>query len=185
MKKKHYRYLVQLFFFLISSSIMAQSDIIISNKNSIISKSEDARSAALLLKKYLDKAFVSPFGDILNSINKDEESTAIILEISNQEKLKPNEFIIKSDAKSIYLIAQNSKYLRYAVYTLLEIWEFRKFTASETYIPKVEQLTFSKNTKKNYQPAFDYRALFYPDCYDEAFREWHKLDWQVDDFGIC
>jgi len=183
MKKKHNRYVPQIFFFLLSFTMMAQSEISISNKNSIISKSEDSQSAALLLKKYLDKAFAKPFDNISEN-KKEEDLSEIILEISDQEKLKANEFIIKSDSKSIYLIAANPKYLRYAVYTLLEIWEFRKFTATETYIPKVENFTFLKDTKKIYQPSFDYRALFYPDCYDEAFREWHKLDWQVDDFGL-
>lgn len=183
MKKKYPIYVSQIFFFLFSYTMTAQSEIFITPKNSIIAKSDDAQSAALLLKKYLDKTFSKPFDNISENI-KDDDLSSIILEISDQEKLKENEFVIKSDSKSVYLIAQNPKYLRYAVYTLLEIWEFRKFTAAETYIPKVKELTFLKNTKKVYQPSFDYRALFYPDCYDEDFREWHKLDWQVDDFGI-
>jgi hypothetical protein len=183
MRKKHLGYVSQIFFFLFTLTMMAQSEIIISAKNNIVSKSEDSQSAALLLKKYLDKAFVKEFD--INSENKKQEGLSeIVLEISDRENLKPNEYSINSDSKSIYLIAQNPKYLRYAVYSLLEIWEFRKFTSSETYIPKVEQLTFLKNTKKIYKPSFDYRALFYPDCYDEDFREWHKLDWQVADFGI-
>ncbi|KAF2334946.1 DUF4838 domain-containing protein [Flavobacterium daemonense] len=163
--------------------MMSQSEIIITNKNSIISKSDDSRDAALLLKKYIDKAFSKEF-DNISGEKKEHEQSEIILEISDQEKLKPSEFIIKSDSKSIYLVAENSKSLRYAVYTLLEIWEFRKFTASETYIPKVDQFTFAKNTLKKYQPSFDYRALFFPDCYDDAFRDWHKLDWHLNDFGI-
>ena len=183
MKKKYCTYVPQIFFFLFSFTMMAQSEIIITNKNSIISKSEDSQSAALLLKKHLDKAFGKEFDNISEN-RKNEDSSEIILEVSNQENLKANEFIIKSDSKSIYLVAENSKFLRYAVYTLLEIWEFRKFTSTETYIPRVERFTFLKNTKKTYQPSFDYRVLFYPDSYDEAFREWHKLDWQVDDFGI-
>lgn len=183
MKKKYPIYVSQIFFFLFSYTMTAQSEIFITPKNSIIAKSDDAQSAALLLKKYLDKTFPKPFDNISENI-KDDDLSSIILEISDQVKLKENEFVIKSDSKSVYLIAQNPKYLRYAVYTLLEIWEFRKFTAAETYIPKVKELTFLKNTKKVYQPSFDYRALFYPDCYDEDFREWHKLDWQVDDFGI-
>ncbi|WP_310296128.1 DUF4838 domain-containing protein [Flavobacterium aquidurense] len=162
---------------------MAQSEIIITNKNSIISKSDDSQSAALLLKKYLDKSFGKEFDNISEG-KKQEDQAEIVLEVSDQEKLKSNEFMIKSDSKSIYLIATNSKYLRYAVYTLLEIWEFRKFTSTETYIPRVEKFVFPTNTKKNYQPAFDYRVLFYPDSYDQAFRDWHKLDWQIDDFGI-
>ncbi len=183
MKKKYPNCLPQIFFFLFTITTMAQSEIIITNKNSIISKSEESQSAALLLKKYLDQAFGKEFDNISEN-RKNEDSSEIVLEVSNQENLKENEFIIKSDSKSIYLIAENSKYLRYAVYTLLEIWEFRKFTSTETYIPRVEKFVFPTNTKKNYQPSFDYRVLFYPDSYDQAFRDWHKLDWQIDDFGI-
>lgn len=162
---------------------MAQSEIIITDANKIVPTSENTQQAARVLKYYLDKAFAKPF-EITAESKQESNASQIILSISATEKLKPNEFKIKSDSKSIYLIAPNQKYLRYAVFTLLEIWEFRKFTASETYIPKVTQLTFAKNTQKIHQPSFDYRALFYPDCYDEDFREWHKLDWQVDDFGI-
>lgn len=162
---------------------MAQSEIIITDANKIVTTSENAQQAARVLKYYLDKAFAKPF-EITADTKQESNASQIILSISATEKLKPNEFKIKSDSKSIYLIAPNQKYLRYAVFTLLEIWEFRKFTASETYIPKVTQLTFAKNTQKIYEPSFDYRALFYPDCYDEDFRDWHKLDWQVDDFGI-
>lgn len=183
MKKKHSRYLPLIFFFTFNLTIMAQSEIIITNKNSIISKSDESRDAALILKKYIDKAFAKPFDNIIEN-QKNDDLSEIILEISDQEKLKSNEFIIKSDSKHVYLTAQNPKFLRYAVYTLLEIWEFRKFTASETYIPKTKEFLFPKNTSKRYQPSFDYRALSYPDCYDEVFRDWHKLDWQVDDFGI-
>ena len=182
MKKKPYLKLPLLFFLLFNLTIMAQSEIIITHKNSIISKSDESRDAALILKKYVDKAFGKEFENITQ--NKSDDASEIILEISDTEKLKPTEFLIKSDSKSIYLIAQNPKYLRYAVYTLLEIWEFRKFTATETYVPKVTEFLFPKNTTKRYQPSFDYRALFFPDCYDEAFRDWHKLDWHIDNFGI-
>ncbi|MDQ6469374.1 DUF4838 domain-containing protein [Flavobacterium sp. LHD-80] len=183
MKKKHQIYLQLLFFFLFNFNMMSQSEIIITNKNSILSKSDDARDAAVVLKRYIDKAFAKEF-DNISGEKKDGDQSEIILEISDQEKLKPNDFIIKSDSKSIYLIAENARAMRYAVYTLLEVWEFRKFSAIETYIPKVDQFTFAKNTLKRYQPSFDYRALFFPDCYDEAFRDWHKLDWHLNDFGI-
>lgn len=183
MRKKQYRCFQLLFFFIFSFNMMAQSEIIITDKNKIITASENTQQAAKILKIYLDKSFAKPF-EIAADSKKETNASAIILSISENEKLKPNEFIIKSDSKSIYLIASNQKYLRYAVYTLLEIWEFRKFTSTENYIPKVTQLTFVKNIHKVHQPSFDYRALLYPDCYDEDFRDWHKLDWQVDDFGI-
>lgn len=183
MKKKHLIYIQFLFFFLFTFNIMAQSEIVINEKNKIVTASENAQQAAKILKYYLDKAFKKPF-EITSESKRDTNTSEIILEISATEKLKPNEFVIKSDSKSIYLIASNQKYLRYAVYSLLEIWEFRKFTAAENYIPNLTQVTFAKNTKELEQPSFDYRALFYPDCYDEDFRDWHKLDWQVNDFGI-
>jgi hypothetical protein len=163
--------------------MMAQSEITITDKTKIIATSESTQGAARILKLYLEKSVSKPF-EITTKRQKESDVSEIILEISNDKKLKANEFSIKSDSKSIYITAPNQKYLRYAVYTLLEIWEFRKFTATETYIPKVTQFTFAKNTSKIYQPSFDYRALFYPDCYDEDFRDWHKLDWHIDDFGL-
>ena len=165
---------------------MAQSEITIKNdaEKEIIAVSDNAKPAAVILKSYLDKAFSSPF--LIESERGNSEITSkIILEISNKEDQKlANNFTIKTDETNIYLIAPNEKYLRYAVYTLLEIWGFRKFTSKVDYIPKLDQVSFPKNTDKINKPSFEYRALFYPDAYDEAFRDWHKLDWHLDDFGI-
>lgn len=183
MKKKQSLYLQIFLFTLLSFKMMAQSEIIISDKNKIISTSESTQAAAKILKTYLDKALSKPF-EIVSENQKGSDLSTIVLVLSSDKKDKAHEFIIKSDSKSIYLTAPNQKYLRYAVYTLLETWEFRKFTSTETYIPKVTHFTFTSNTNKIHQPSFDYRALFYPDCYDEDFRDWHKLDWQVDDFGL-
>ncbi|WP_374172298.1 DUF4838 domain-containing protein [Flavobacterium tructae] len=183
MKKKRLLYLQILILTLLSFKMMAQSEITITDKTKIIATAEITQAAAGILKLYLEKSVSKPF-EITTKSQKESDISEIILEISNDKKLKANEFSIKSDSKSIYITAPNQKYLRYAVYTLLEIWEFRKFTATETYIPKVTQFTFAKNTNKIYQPSFDYRALFYPDCYDENFRDWHKLDWHIDDFGL-
>ncbi|MDL2142119.1 DUF4838 domain-containing protein [Flavobacterium tructae] len=183
MKKKRLHYLQILILTLFSFKMMAQSEITITDKTKIIVTSESTQAAARILKLYLEKSVSKPF-EITTKSQKEGDASEILLEISNDKKLKANEFSIKSDSKSIYITAPNQKYLRYAVYTLLEIWEFRKFTATETYIPKVTRFTFAKNTSKIYQPSFDYRALFYPDCYDEDFRDWHKLDWHIDDFGL-
>ncbi|MCC9019302.1 DUF4838 domain-containing protein [Flavobacterium lipolyticum] len=183
MKKKRLQYLQIFILTLLSFKMMAQSEITISDKTKIIATAESTQAAAGILKLYLEKSVSKPF-EITTKSQKESDASEIILEISNDKKLKANEFNVKSDSKSIYITAPNQKYLRYAVYTLLEIWEFRKFTATETYIPKVTQFTFAKNTSKIYQPSFDYRALFFPDCYDEDFRDWHKLDWHIDDFGL-
>lgn len=184
---KHFEtYLTIIFMVLTGFTTMAQSEIIIKNnaENGIIASSDNAKPAAVILKSYLDKAFSSPFLIESERVNIENDSK-IILEISNKEGQKlANNFTIKTDQTNIFLIAPNEKYLRYAVYTLLEIWGFRKFSSTDDYIPKLEQVTFPKNTEKIYKPSFEYRALFYPDAYDEAFRDWHKLDWHLDDFGI-
>ncbi|WP_269685429.1 DUF4838 domain-containing protein [Flavobacterium lacustre] len=167
---------------------MAQSTIIIENKkaseNVIHITNESEKPAALLLKSYLDKSFLNSF--LIELGNKKNEKSAIInLEITNvEDALAKNTFTIKSDATSIYLIAPNEKLLRYAVYTLLENWGFRKFTSKDTYIPQIKQVEFPRNTVQQHQPSFEYRVLLYPDAYDEDFRDWHKLDWHLDDFSV-
>jgi hypothetical protein len=175
-------------FFLLSFKMMAQSNIVIknqtANENSISIASENERPAALLLKSYLDKSFSTAFL-IQNENDIIEKNSKIHLSISNLEKLNTDtSFIIKSDLKDIFLIAPNEKLLRYAVYSLLEIWGFRKFTAKETYIPKLDVVVFPKSTEQYHKPSFEYRALLYPDAYDENFRDWHKLDWHLQDFSI-
>ncbi|WP_244307370.1 DUF4838 domain-containing protein [Flavobacterium fluviatile] len=166
---------------------MAQNSLHLANTKEqeviIISSDENAQKASVLLKTYLDQAFENPFL-IQNDKSENAENSKIILEINKAIVSKNDSFIIKSDEKNIYLIGSNEKTLRYAIYTLLETWGFRKYTAKDSFIPKLTEVTFLKNFNKTYKPSFEYRALFYPDCYDENFREWHKLDWHPDDFGI-
>ncbi|MEZ7499701.1 DUF4838 domain-containing protein [Flavobacterium sp. Arc3] len=183
-------YLFRILFFLIffSCKMMAQSDIVITNKltetNTINIASESARPAAILLKSYLDKSFSNAFAIQTNN-KKSEESSKILLKIAKEKKSTDDTtFIIKSNSSSISLIAPNEKLLRYAVYTLLETWGFRKFTAKDTYIPKIDLVKFPKNTEQHHKPSFEYRVLLYPDAYDEDFRDWHKLDWYLNDFSV-
>ncbi len=167
---------------------MAQSDIKFSTKGgdkcTITASSENAMPSANILKRHLDKSFGSAIE--INVESKVEIiGSKIVLKIErNIAKSIANEFTIKSDETALYLIGSDEKTLRFAVYTLLESWGFRKYTATYTYIPKVKSLEFPKNSIQNHKPSFEYRALLYPDCYDEAFRDWHKLDWHVDDFAI-
>lgn len=166
---------------------MAQNSLYLANTKgqevAIVSSDEDTKKASVLLKTYLDQAFDNPFL-IQNNNSENTESSKIILEVTNENISKKDSFIIKSDEKNIYLVGSNEKTLRYAIYTLLETWGFRKYTAKDHFIPKLKEVTFPKNFDKTYTPSFEYRALFYPDCYDENFRDWHKLDWHIDDFGI-
>lgn len=181
---------VRALFFLLffSFQMMAQTDIIIANKTTskpiINIASENEKPAALLLKHYLDKSFSNSFVIQLGN-KKSNRNTEIHLKITKTKKLaSTNSFLIKSDSNTIFLIAPNEKLLRYAVYTLLETWGFRKFTANETYIPKLNLVQFPKNIEQIHTPSFEYRTILYPDAYDEAFRDWHKLDWYLDDFSV-
>lgn len=176
------------FLVLINFKTMAQSNIIIENKmgneNTIHITEENAKPAAKILKSYLDKSLLNPF--FIKIENNNQETTSTIhLRISNPENQTDiNSFIIKSDSKDIFLVAPNEKSLRYAVYTLLESWGFRKFTSIDTYIPKLKKVEFPKNTTQHYKPSFEYRVILYPDAYDEDFRDWHKLDWHLNDFSV-
>ena len=183
--------LIYFLFFLVlfNFKTMAQSNIIIENKpeeeNAIQIMNENAKPAANILKKYLDRSFSNPF--IIQGISENNEklNAAIHLEITNSKNKKDkNSFSIKSDDTTIFLAAANEKLLRYAVYTLLENWGFRKFTSKDLYIPKLNRVVFPKNTTQIHNPSFEYRVLFYPDAFDEDFRDWHKLDWHLDDFSI-
>ena len=167
---------------------MAQNSLNLANTKGqeviILSTIEETEKPATLLKTYLDQAFENPF--LIQTYNpKNKNSPKIILEITiDNSIIEKNSFIIKSDEKNIELIGSSEKTLRYAIYTLLETWGFRKYTAKDNFIPKLKQVSFPKNSYQIYKPSFDYRALFYPDCYDEGFRDWHKLDWHITDFGL-
>ena len=178
------------FLVLINLKTMGQSNIIIQNKtgnkNTIYILDESAKPAAKILKSYLDKSFLNPFFiKVDNNTNNKETTATIHLKISNSKNQKDsNSFLIKSDSKDVFLIAPNKKLLHYAVYTLLESWGFRKFTSKDTYIPRLKKVEFPKNTTQYFKPSFEYRVLLYPDAYDEDFRDWHKLDWHLNDFSV-
>ena len=159
---------------------MAQSEIIIGNSASSIVCAENSNRAGQILKSYLDKIINAP----IEILQKDEKRNAsIYLEIDPELETK-NGFLIESNEQNIYIIAPNEKLLRYGVYTLLEYWGFRKFTATVEYAPEIALLSFPKKSRQVHLPSFEYRALFYPDAFDEDFRDWHKLDWHINDFGI-
>lgn len=162
---------------------MAQSEIVIANKSNsehiIVCNTGSSRKAGAILKRYLDKIFNVPFQILPES---GESSSKIYLEID--AGIPENNFLIQSNTQDIHIIAPNEKSLRYGVYTLLEYWGFRKFTSTVEYLPEAGFISFPKNSKQIHKPSFEYRALFYPDAFDEDFRDWHKLDWHPNDFGI-
>lgn len=167
---------------------MAQTSTILFHKQhqqkvAITYNNQESHQAAQLLFSYLEKSLPDTFEIQNNPSTTDVVQIALEIRKKNRE-LKEAEFIIKSENQTLFIVAQNEKALKYGVYTLLELWEFRKFSQNVDYIPKPGEFTFPKKFYKKYSPAFDYRYLLYPDCYDPSFREWHKLDWHQDDFGL-
>jgi hypothetical protein len=159
--------------------MMAQNEIIFSQHTSNTISYSDVLclTAAKILKENLNK--ISP-ANFETSANKTE--AGIILEIFQSKE--GDYFEINSDTKKITLRATSNLFLEYAVYSLLEYWEVRKFTPEYTYYPKFDVLKFPSSKKIKEKPSFVFRGLLYPGIYDEDFRKWHKIDWYLDDFGL-
>ena len=166
--------------FILNPKMMSQNEIIFqqSASNTHINYTDaQCLTAAKILKENIDKISPASF-----EIAADKAENGIVLEIF-QSKEK-DFFEINSDTKKITLKATSALFLEYGVYSLLEYWGIRKFTAEYTYYPKFEVLKYPKNKQIKEQPSFDFRGLLYPGVYDEAFRKWHKIDWYLDDFGL-
>jgi hypothetical protein len=72
--------------------------------------------------------------------------------------------------------------LRYAVYTLLETWGLESLQQGNIH-PKIKFSQISKNTEQ-YHKLFQISCITLSDAYDESFRDWHKLDWHLNDFSV-
>jgi hypothetical protein len=168
--------IIALLFVIFSAKIFCQNMIIINsnNPNNVIALDNTSSAITPVLINNLSKIR-------FDSLDSNSDSK-IVLGIN--ENLEYDEFIIKSNNTSIFIEASNIKFLRYGVYTLLEIFGFKKFTSKVMYVPESNYLEFPKNFHKKYKPSFSYRGLLYPDVYDEQYRDWHKLDWYKEDFGI-
>ena len=168
--------IIALLFVIFSAKIFCQNMIIINsnNPNNVIALDNTPSAITSILINNLSKIR-------FDSLDSNSDSK-IVLGIN--ENLEYDEFIIKSNNTSIFIEASNIKFLRYGVYTLLEIFGFKKFTSKVMYVPESNYLEFPKNFHKKYKPSFSYRGLLYPDVYDEQYRDWHKLDWYKEDFGI-
>lgn len=167
------------FLIILNTKMMAQNEIIFSGStaNTISFSDVQCTTAAKILKENLDK--ISPAGF---EISSNKTQTGMILEIFQSKE--SDYFEINSDNKKITLRATSALFLEYAVYSLLEYWEVRKFTPEYTYYPKFDVLKFPSNKKIKEKPSFAFRGLLYPGIYDEDYRKWHKIDWYLDDFGL-
>jgi len=103
---------------------------------------------------------------------------------SGTEKFTPDGFMIKTTGKKLFIYGTAGKSTLYGVYHFLENYlGCRKFTADLKFIP--QQRTIAIPVISDLQnPVWSFRDVYYPDQYDEEFRDWHKLHILEDKFGL-
>lgn len=153
-----------------------QAQVFPKDRPPVIAADAQTESAAHILQDWLSRYHgVAPRivgdgkGDIVLTLSRDAPEQG---------------FVTESDGHTIRLTARDVRQLRYAVYTLLETFGFRRFTAAVSYVPETPTLTFPAPYHKISVPSFAWRSPLYPDSYDADFRDWHKLDDFETDFGL-
>ncbi len=103
---------------------------------------------------------------------------------SGSELLGDDGFIIKTAETRLLIYGGQGKGSLYGVYHFLEEYlGCRKFTAQLKYVPKKTSLTIPAISDRQ-NPLLTYREVYYPDQYDEEYRDWHKLHILEDKFGL-
>ncbi|WP_316832882.1 DUF4838 domain-containing protein [Pedobacter aquatilis] len=103
---------------------------------------------------------------------------------NSTEKLVNDDFIIKTADKKLLIWGENGKSTLYGVYHFLdEYLGCRKFSAKVNFIPKSSNIKINNiNDVQHAKLAF--RQVYYPDQYDEEYRDWHKLQLLEDEWGL-
>lgn len=100
------------------------------------------------------------------------------------EKLINEGFMIKTRGAGLYIYGKEGKSTLYGVYHFLENYlGCRKYTARLKYVPKQRSITIPVISDLQIS-QFAFRTVYYPDQYDEEFRDWHKLHILEEQFGL-
>ncbi len=103
---------------------------------------------------------------------------------SGTEKLDQDGFMIKTRGTRLLIYGSHGKSTLYGVYHFLENYlGCRKYTAALKYIPKQRSIILPAISDLQ-NPLLSFREVYYPDQYDEEFRDWHKLHTLEDKFGL-
>ena len=98
-------------------------------------------------------------------------------------KLKKDGFLIAINKKGIFLEGKTGLSTLYAVNTFLEEkLGCIKLSSTEDYIPHHDSIRLVPGFKK-YNPAFDFRCVYFPGGRNPAYRQWYKLNW-INVFGM-
>ncbi|SKB63453.1 Glycosyl hydrolase family 67 N-terminus [Daejeonella lutea] len=103
---------------------------------------------------------------------------------SGTEKLTNEGFVIKTRNTKLLIYGGDGKSVLYGVYHFLENYlDCRKFTAVLKFVPKKSSISLPAISDIQ-NPVLSFRSVYYPDQYDEEFRDWHKLHTLEDEFGL-
>jgi len=147
---------------------------------------EQERKAASVLQRYIFE--ISGFEmQVLADTEKPTDKEICIGRTNRgwgNEKLNQDGFMIKTRGTKLFIYGSAGKSTLYGVYHFLENYlGCRKFTAELKYIPSQKTITLAQISDLQ-NPALSFRNVYYPDQYDEEFRDWHKLHTLEDTFGL-
>lgn len=99
------------------------------------------------------------------------------------EQFSEDSFLIRSSGEKLFMRGTGKGSL-YAVYHWLENYlGCRKYSASVKFIPKKKDIIL-KPVNDLQKPQLKFRQVYYPDQYDEEYRDWHKLQLLEDEWGL-
>ncbi|WP_158542118.1 DUF4838 domain-containing protein [Pedobacter chinensis] len=142
--------------------------------------------AAEILKYYLEK-----ISNAALTIETDVEQ-ASNLEIcigktnrtSVKEEFLTDGFVIKTIGQKLFIYGNSEKATLYGIYHFLDQYlGCKKYTADFSFIPQQSTIKLPPiNDLQN--PQFHFRQVYYPDQYNEEYRNWHKLQLLEDEWGL-
>ncbi|MBC9933170.1 DUF4838 domain-containing protein [Chitinophaga qingshengii] len=147
--------------------------------------------AADVLKSYVQQLSGATLPIIKENAYKDKTQPAIFIGRTdhaaniNTGKIKPEGFMLATDARDLYIIGGSGKGVVYGVYTLLEqYFGCRKYSQSPATVPVSKELRLPAQLHDQQEPAFTYRETYYPAAFDNEYLEWHKLHRFEDLWGL-
>ncbi|MCX3265574.1 DUF4838 domain-containing protein [Pedobacter agri] len=159
-----------------------------SNYQIIVSKRATnlERKAADVLKSYIDKISKADLPIVQDHLKAKEFEIVIGNTNRNHsdEQFDNDGFLIKTAANKIFIYGQNEQATLYGVYHFLDHYlGCKMYTADHEFIPQQTNIKLSAINDLQ-QPQFKFRQVYYPDQYNEEYRNWHKLQLLEDEWGL-
>lgn len=177
--------------FLMHNTARAQLDLVtnsMSNYRIVIAveATKTEGKAALVLQRYLKE--ISSVSIPVITDNEKPQLNEICIGKTNRtivrEKFKSDGFIIKSVDKRLFIYGNQDRGALFGVYHFLERYlGCRKFTAALKYVPKLTTIKLTP-IRDLQNPQMSFRQVYYPDQYDEEYRDWHKLHLLEEEWGL-